>query len=121
MHSGFAVGGSDLDILVALTAEASRREEGAGLDALARHRGDGCILIGDASALGVDKCIALLANNPGDVLDYEDVGDNWKRGDGDQIFPTIAIPKTAGTGSEVGRAAVIVDPGDQGEKNIFHP
>ena len=64
------------------------------------------------------KCLALLADNPGDILDYVDLGNNWKRADADRILPSIAIPTTAGTGSEVGRAAVILDPADQGKKVI---
>lgn len=93
----------------------------AGLADVAEHAADGCVLLGGGSAMDVGKCIALLANNPGDVLDYEDVGDNWKRADAAKILPTIAIPTTAGTGSEVGRAAVVVDPRDHSKKIIFHP
>jgi hypothetical protein len=93
----------------------------AGLAAAAEHEADGCVLIGGGSAMDAGKCIALLAHNPGSVLDYEDVGDNWKRGDGDRILPSIAIPTTAGTGSEVGRASVILDPSDHNKKIIFHP
>lgn len=93
----------------------------AGLEALSRHGADGCVLIGGGSAMDTGKCLALLARNPGGVLDYEDVGDNWKRADGARILPTIAVPTTAGTGSEVGRAAVIVDPSDHAKKIIFHP
>ena len=93
----------------------------AGLAAAKEHRADGCIVLGGGSAMDAGKCIALLANNPGKILDYEDVGDNWKRADGAKILPTIAVPTTAGTGSEVGRAAVIVDPRDHKKKIIFHP
>lgn len=93
----------------------------AGLAAAAEHHADGCVLVGGGSAMDAGKCIALLARNPGHVLDYEDVGDNWKRANGDRILPTIAVPTTAGTGSEVGRAAVIVDPSEHNKKIIFHP
>ena len=67
------------------------------------------------------KCIVLLVANPGTVFDYEDENDNWKRADSDLIAPCIAIPTTAGTGSEVGRAAVILAPLDKTKKIIFHP
>ncbi|MFP6654006.1 MAG: iron-containing alcohol dehydrogenase, partial [Myxococcota bacterium] len=93
----------------------------AGVDAALKHRADGCLLIGGGSAMDAGKCIALLAQNPGDILDYEDVGENWKRADSAKILPTIAVPTTAGTGSEVGRAAVIVDPSEHNKKIIFHP
>jgi len=93
----------------------------AGIVAATAHDADGCVLIGGGSALDVGKCIALLVHNPGGVLDYEDVGESWKRAEGDRILPTIALPTTAGTGSEVGRAAVIVDPADHSKKIIFHP
>ena len=93
----------------------------AGLVIARAHDADGCVLIGGGSAMDAGKCIALLARNPGGVLDYEDAGDNWKQADGEQILPTIAVPTTAGTGSEVGRAAVIVDPSAHNKKIIFHP
>lgn len=93
----------------------------AGLEVAAAHEADGLILIGGGSAMDAGKCIALLAHNPGSVLDYEDVGDRWKQADGSRILKTIAVPTTAGTGSEVGRAAVIVDPSDHNKKIIFHP
>ena len=82
----------------------------AGIAAFKDHYADGCILPGGGSAMDTGKCIVLLADNPGTLFDYEDVGDNWKRADSARIAPSIAIPTTAGTGSEVGRAAVIVDP-----------
>ncbi len=82
---------------------------------------DGVVLIGGGSAMDVGKSVALVARNPGDVFDYEDVGDNWTRADPTRIPPMIAVPTTAGTGSEVGRAGVIVDERDHGKKIIFHP
>ncbi len=93
----------------------------AAVAAARAHRADGCISIGGGSALDVGKCVALLAANPGGVLDYEDRGENWKRADAAKILPSVAIPTTAGTGSEVGRAAVIQDPRDRNKKIIFHP
>ena len=93
----------------------------AGRAAVEAHDADGCVLIGGGSAMDAGKCIALLAHNPGSVLDYEDVGENWKRAEASRILPTVAIPTTAGTGSEVGRAAVIVDPDQHNKKIIFHP
>jgi len=82
---------------------------------------DGCLLIGGGAALDVGKCIALMANHPGTVFDYEDVGDNWKRVDERKIPAILAVPTTAGTGSEVGRAAVITDDVTHAKRIIFHP
>ena len=93
----------------------------AGLAAARDHAADGCVLVGGGSAMDVGKCVALLARNPGGVFDYEDRGDNWKRADAAAILPLIALPTTAGTGSEVGRAAVILDPADHAKKIVFHP
>jgi alcohol dehydrogenase class IV len=111
----------DVEVFSAIDANPSTAHVEAGLAQLAEHRGDGCVLIGGGSAMDTGKCIALLANNPGRILDYEDIGDNWKQADDGRILPTIALPTTAGTGSEVGRAAVIVDPRDHSKKIIFHP
>lgn len=82
---------------------------------------DGVVLVGGGSAMDAGKCVALLAGNKGSVFDYEDVGDNWKRADPAEIAPIVAVPTTAGTGSEVGRASVIVDERDHNKKIIFHP
>lgn len=92
----------------------------AGLAAYRKHDANGVVLIGGGSPLDVGKCVALLAHNPGTVMDYEDVGDNYKRADPSKIPPMIAIPTTAGTGSEVGRASVIKSDEDE-KKIIFHP
>jgi alcohol dehydrogenase class IV len=92
----------------------------AGVKAHRAHAADGLVLVGGGSALDVGKCIALMVNHAGTVFDYEDVGDNWTRIDPSKMPPKIAIPTTAGTGSEVGRASVIVDAQHQ-KKIIFHP
>ncbi len=93
----------------------------AGVEMFGHGKHDGVILIGGGSAMDVGKSIALVAHNPGDVFAYEDVGDNWTRADPAKIPPMIAVPTTAGTGSEVGRAGVIVDERDHSKKIIFHP
>ena len=92
----------------------------AGVAAYRAHAADGVVLIGGGSALDVGKAVALMVGNAGSVFDYEDVGDNWTRVDPSKIPPKIAVPTTAGTGSEVGRASVIVDP-EHNKKIIFHP
>ncbi|PRQ04158.1 NAD-dependent methanol dehydrogenase [Enhygromyxa salina] len=92
----------------------------AGVMAYKMHLADGVVMVGGGSALDVGKCIALMVGNEGTVFDYEDVGDNWTRIDASKIPAKIAIPTTAGTGSEVGRASVIVDS-EHRKKIIFHP
>lgn len=82
---------------------------------------DGVVALGGGSALDVAKAVALLAGQTRPLFDFEDVGDNWLRIDPDGIAPTIAIPTTAGTGSEVGRASVITDESVKTKKIIFHP
>ncbi|MCA9710130.1 MAG: iron-containing alcohol dehydrogenase [Myxococcales bacterium] len=93
----------------------------AGVAAYRQGEHDGVVLVGGGSAMDAGKCVALLARNPGTVFDYEDVGDNWLRADPAKIAPIVAVPTTAGTGSEVGRASVIVDERDHNKKIIFHP
>ncbi|MEE4193065.1 MAG: iron-containing alcohol dehydrogenase [Halieaceae bacterium] len=82
---------------------------------------DGVIGLGGGSALDAAKSIALVARQSRPLWDFEDVGDNWRRAEADAIAPVIAIPTTAGTGSEVGRAAVILDEATRTKKIIFHP
>jgi len=93
----------------------------AGVQAYQKGRHDGVIALGGGSALDVAKAIALMVGQGRPLWDFEDVGDNWLRVNADGIAPLIAIPTTAGTGSEVGRAAVIVDEARQCKIIIFHP
>lgn len=104
-----------------IAANPSEVDVGRALTAYRDGNHDGVILVGGGSPMDAGKCVALLAENPGEVFDYEDVGDNYKRADPAKIAPIIAIPTTAGTGSEVGRASVIVDTSDHSKKIIFHP
>lgn len=82
---------------------------------------DGAIVVGGGSALDAGKAIALLAGQSLDIWDIVDEGDNWTRVDVNLIPPIIAVPTTAGTGSEVGRASVITDEKAHAKKIIFHP
>lgn len=82
---------------------------------------DGIIAFGGGSSMDAAKAIALAANQSLSLWEFEDKGDNWKKADADVIAPVIAVPTTAGTGSEVGRAAVITDETHQVKKIIFHP
>ncbi|MFV1983017.1 MAG: iron-containing alcohol dehydrogenase [Thiohalomonadales bacterium] len=82
---------------------------------------DGVIAVGGGSALDAGKAIALMSGQTKSLWDFEDLDDNWKTVNPDGIAPVIAVPTTAGTGSEVGRAAVIVDEEAHAKKIIFHP
>ena len=82
---------------------------------------DGVIALGGGSGLDAGKAIAVAAKQRCSLWDLEDIGDNWRNADPDCIAPTIAIPTTAGTGSEVGRASVIVNEEEQKKTIIFHP
>jgi len=82
---------------------------------------DGVVAFGGGSALDTGKCIAFMQGQSRSVWDFEDVGDYWTRADADAIAPVIAVPTTAGTGSEVGRACVITNEDSQEKKIIFHP
>lgn len=89
----------------------------------AYHAGnhDGVIAFGGGSGIDAAKAIALMVGQTGEIWDYEDVGDNWTRVNADAVAPIIAVPTTAGTGSEVGRASVITDETNETKKIIFHP
>jgi hypothetical protein len=82
---------------------------------------DGVIAFGGGSALDAAKAVALMVGQDRPLWDFEDVGDNWTRVKVAGTAPVIAVPTTAGTGSEVGRAAVITDPKNHIKKIIFHP
>jgi alcohol dehydrogenase class IV len=82
---------------------------------------DGVIALGGGSGLDAGKAIAVTAGQSCSLWDLEDVGDNWLKADPNRIAPIIAIPTTAGTGSEVGRVAVIVKEDEQRKVLVFHP
>ena len=82
---------------------------------------DGIVALGGGSALDAGKAIGLIARQKCNLWDLEDAGDNDKNADPDLIAPILAIPTTAGTGSEVGRAGLIVNEAEQRKVIIFHP
>jgi alcohol dehydrogenase class IV len=82
---------------------------------------DGVIAFGGGSALDAAKAVALMAGQKLPLWRFEDVGDNWTRVDPEGVAPIVAVPTTAGTGSEVGRASVIVQEESHSKKIIFHP
>lgn len=94
---------------------------GAGVEMLRSGGYDGVIAFGGGSGLDVGKAIAFMAGQSRPMWDFEDIGDWWTRADRSGILPIIAVPTTAGTGSEVGRASVITDETTHTKKVIFHP
>ena len=93
----------------------------AGLAAYRQGGHDGVIAFGGGSALDAGKVIAFMSGQTRPLWDFEDVGDWWTRADARGIAPVVAVPTTAGTGSEVGRAGVIVNEATHQKKIIFHP
>jgi alcohol dehydrogenase class IV len=96
-------------------------EVGAGCQAYRAGGHDGVLAIGGGSAMDVGKTIAVMAHQRCALFDLEDIGDQWQRADASVIQPIIAVPTTAGTGSEVGRAALIVETETTRKVIIFHP
>ncbi len=93
----------------------------AGVAAYQAGGHDGVIAFGGGSGLDLGKMVAFMASQSRPVWDFEDIGDWWTRANADAIAPIIAVPTTAGTGSEVGRASVITNSQTQVKKIIFHP
>ncbi len=92
-----------------------------GLKLYREGKHDGVIAFGGGSALDAGKVIAFMIAQTRPMWDFEDIGDNWKSANSAGIAPIIAVPTTAGTGSEVGRAAVIMNEADHSKKILFHP
>jgi alcohol dehydrogenase class IV len=93
----------------------------AGVKVLRAGKHDGVIAWGGGSAIDTAKAIAFMAGQTRPMWDFEDVGDWWTRANAAAILPTIAVPTTAGTGSETGRASVITNEATHTKKVIFHP
>lgn len=93
----------------------------AGIEVLRQGGHDGVIAFGGGSGLDLGKMVAFMAGQSRPVWDFEDIGDWWTRADADAIAPIVAVPTTAGTGSEVGRASVITNSQSHEKKIIFHP
>jgi alcohol dehydrogenase len=93
----------------------------AGVRAYQAGGQDGVVAFGGGSGLDVGKLVALMQGQSVSLFDLEDVDDWWTRADASKIAPIVAVPTTAGTGSEVGRAGVITHPTTHEKKIIFHP
>ena len=86
-----------------------------------KNKCDGVIAFGGGSGLDVGKAIAFMSGQTRPIWDFEDIGDYWKRANDEKIPPIIAVPTTAGTGSETGRASAIINSKTGVKKIIFHP
>ena len=93
----------------------------AGVTAYRDGGHDGVIAFGGGSGLDLGKVVAFMAGQTRPLWDFEDIGDWWTRANADTIAPIIAVPTTAGTGSEVGRAGVLTNSVTHVKKIIFHP
>jgi len=93
----------------------------AGIKVFKQGGHDGVIAFGGGSGLDLGKLIAFQAGQSRPIWDFEDIGDYWTRADASAIAPNIAVPTTAGTGSEVGRAGVLTNSETHVKKVIFHP
>ena len=92
-----------------------------GVKEFKKNNCDGVIAFGGGSGLDVGKAIAFMSVQTRPIWDFEDIGDYWKRANNENIPPIIAIPTTAGTGSETGRASAIINKETGVKKIIFHP
>ncbi|HIC77078.1 MAG TPA: iron-containing alcohol dehydrogenase [Candidatus Dadabacteria bacterium] len=92
-----------------------------GVEVFNEKKHDGVIAVGGGSSMDTGKGIAFMCGQTRPLWDYEDIGDYWTRADSSKIKPIIAIPTTAGTGSETGRAGVFINKETQEKKIIFHP
>ncbi len=121
MVSDLRTAGLSTDVFSDIKANPTGANVKDGIEAYRAGGHDGAIVVGGGSALDAGKAIALLSRQSLDVWDVVDEGDNWTRVDAGLVPPIIAVPTTAGTGSEVGRASVITDEMAHAKKIIFHP
>ncbi|MET3601973.1 iron-containing alcohol dehydrogenase [Martelella mangrovi] len=115
--------GSGLDCALFSDVDPNPNEKNlaAGIAAYKAGGHDGVIAFGGGSGLDLGKLVAMMAGQSLPVWDFEDIGDWWTRADADAIAPIVAVPTTAGTGSEVGRAGVLTNSETHVKKIIFHP
>jgi len=99
----------------------NEKNAAAGVKAFRDGGHDGVVAFGGGSGLDLGKLVAFMAGQTRPLWDFEDIGDWWTRADADAIAPIVAVPTTAGTGSEVGRASVITNSETAQKKIIFHP
>jgi alcohol dehydrogenase class IV len=120
-QAALAATGLDAALFSDIAGDPTGANVTAGGEALRAHRADGVIAFGGGSALDAGKAVAFATFQDRPLWDFEDVGDNFRRADPAKILPVVAVPTTAGTGSEVGRASVIKDEAARLKRIIFHP
>jgi len=113
--------GLDCGIFADIKANPTSKNVQDGVNFYHQNNHDGVIAFGGGSALDAAKAVALMVGQDRPIWDFEDVGDNWSRVNESGMAPVVAVPTTAGTGSEVGRASVITDNEHHIKKIIFHP
>ncbi|WP_323845246.1 iron-containing alcohol dehydrogenase [Microbulbifer magnicolonia] len=113
--------GLEVEVFSQVKGNPNGKNVADGVEVLRKGGHDGVIAIGGGSALDAGKAIALMAGQKRPIWDFEDIGDNYLRVDVDGMVPVVAVPTTAGTGSEVGRSSVITDEGARIKRIIFHP
>jgi len=116
-----AAGGLGRNIFADVDPNPNEKNAAAGVQAFKVGGHDGVVAFGGGSGLDLGKLVAFLAGQTRPLWDFEDIGDWWMRADAESIAPIVAVPTTAGTGSEVGRASVITNSVTKEKKIIFHP
>jgi len=111
----------DLKIFSNFSGNPSGDNVSDGVKIFKENKCDGVIAFGGGSGLDVGKAIAFMSGQERSIWDFEDIGDYWKRANDEKIAPIIAVPTTAGTGSETGRASAIINKETGVKKIIFHP
>lgn len=113
--------GMDYALFADVDPNPNEHNVAAGIAAYRDGGHDGVIAFGGGSGLDLGKAVAFMAGQTRPLWDFEDIGDWWTRADPEAIAPVVAVPTTAGTGSEVGRASVITNSETHEKKIIFHP
>ena len=111
----------NLNIFSNFSGNPNGKDVDEGVKEFKKNNCDGVIAFGGGSGLDVGKAIAFMSGQTRPIWDFEDIGDYWKRANNDNIAPIIAVPTTAGTGSETGRASAIINNETKVKKIIFHP
>ena len=113
--------GLEVGVFSDFAGDPTGRDVQAGGGALRDHQADGVVAFGGGAALDAGKAVAFATFQDRPLWAFEDIGDNFRRADPARILPVVAVPTTAGTGSEVGRASVIKDEVAHLKRIIFHP